>query len=193
MKRLTAKLGACAALAVAPAAHAALPIDGNACDKTLVSPDAQACAGYYTGNLLNNSATDQQNQIDALATIGGTFDGNFDAMTSAGNVITSLTGGNQLDFGQQLSGLTFIGLHFGNVVGPAGNVSVFYRLNLAPGTTSITLDNTMGFSNAALYSTGAVPEPATWAMMLVGLGGIGFALRRRRNEVGSSTGVQSLA
>jgi hypothetical protein len=29
-------------------------------------------------------------------------------------------------------------------------------------------------------ATGAVPEPATWAMMLLGFGGIGFSLRRRR-------------
>ena len=30
---------------------------------------------------------------------------------------------------------------------------------------------------------GAVPEPSTWAMMLVGFGGVGFAMRRRRNHV----------
>ena len=30
-------------------------------------------------------------------------------------------------------------------------------------------------------STGSVPEPATWAMMLVGMGTIGFAARRRQN------------
>lgn len=29
----------------------------------------------------------------------------------------------------------------------------------------------------------AVPEPATWAMMLVGFGGIGFAMRRRKSKV----------
>lgn len=28
----------------------------------------------------------------------------------------------------------------------------------------------------------AVPEPATWGMMLLGLGGIGMAMRRRRSE-----------
>ena len=28
------------------------------------------------------------------------------------------------------------------------------------------------------YSTGAVPEPATWAMMLLGMGLVGFAMRR---------------
>lgn len=31
--------------------------------------------------------------------------------------------------------------------------------------------------------TAAVPEPATWAMMLVGFGGIGFAMRRRSGKV----------
>lgn len=31
--------------------------------------------------------------------------------------------------------------------------------------------------------SGAVPEPATWAMMLLGFGGIGFAMRRRRFEL----------
>ena len=31
----------------------------------------------------------------------------------------------------------------------------------------------------------AVPEPATWAMMLVGFGAVGFALRRRKSERGA--------
>ncbi len=30
-------------------------------------------------------------------------------------------------------------------------------------------------------SAGSVPEPATWAMMMVGMGTVGFGLRRRRN------------
>ena len=33
-----------------------------------------------------------------------------------------------------------------------------------------------------LVSVAAVPEPATWAMMLIGFGGIGFAMRRRRRR-----------
>jgi hypothetical protein len=32
---------------------------------------------------------------------------------------------------------------------------------------------------AALTTAGGVPEPATWAMMLLGFGGIGYALRKR--------------
>ena len=38
--------------------------------------------------------------------------------------------------------------------------------------------STCGFSRTVLG--GAVPEPATWAMMILGFGGAGVALRRRR-------------
>jgi TRAP-type C4-dicarboxylate transport system permease small subunit len=33
-----------------------------------------------------------------------------------------------------------------------------------------------------LFSSSAVPELSTWAMMLVGFGGIGMAMRRRRHS-----------
>jgi len=46
-----------AAASIAVPAQAALTIV-SACDKTLTNPDAVACAGYYSGNLLNGSATD---------------------------------------------------------------------------------------------------------------------------------------
>lgn len=35
-------------------------------------------------------------------------------------------------------------------------------------------------------ATGAVPEPGTWAMMLLGFGGMGVALRRRRSLTGTA-------
>jgi hypothetical protein len=41
------------------------------------------------------------------------------------------------------------------------------------------INNGVRVSTGAL-TTGAVPEPATWAMMLIGFGGIGFAMRRQR-------------
>jgi hypothetical protein len=36
--------------------------------------------------------------------------------------------------------------------------------------------------NASFYP-GSVPEPATWAMMLIGFGGIGMTMRRRRSSM----------
>lgn len=41
----------------------------------------------------------------------------------------------------------------------------------------------VGLDNVSLLSaTGAVPEPATWAMMLMGFGLMGFGLRNRRKQ-----------
>ena len=43
--------------------------------------------------------------------------------------------------------------------------------------------------------TGAVPEPATWAMMFLGLGAVGFAMRRRvrASEVKFNTKIKQIA
>ena len=43
-----------------------------------------------------------------------------------------------------------------------------------------TSDHTVGRFDDGVISTGAVPEPAGWTMMIVGVGLIGGALRRRR-------------
>ena len=41
-------------------------------------------------------------------------------------------------------------------------------------------DGKTGNVGATLHPTGAVPEPATWALMIAGVGMLGAALRRRR-------------
>ena len=41
--------------------------------------------------------------------------------------------------------------------------------------------NLVVYAGAAQVTAGGVPEPATWAMMLVGFGAIGGTLRRRQN------------
>lgn len=45
-------------------------------------------------------------------------------------------------------------------------------------------DANFRFTTAA--ATPAVPEPATWALMLVGFGAIGFGMRRRENKVATA-------
>ena len=186
-----------AALALTATQASATPPPPNGtniggCDPALVTPDAIACAGYYTGNILNGSPTDIVNQQNAIASLPGpfTWNGNWTAMdnsTSPDLVITALSGANsnQLNFGETLFGQVIIGAHFGNVAGPAGNVSVFWLFNLTSPANFITLDDTQGFSNAALYTTDphpSVPEPSTWAMMLFGFGAIGVSMRRSRRK-----------
>jgi hypothetical protein len=60
-----------------------------------------------------------------------------------------------------------------------GNNS-FSTLGLAQNTRG---DQTPGLSHIIFFgSTGGVPEPATWAMMLLGIGMIGSSMRRRRKD-----------
>lgn len=76
----------------------------------------------------------------------------------------------------------------------ANGYEIFYNSaanGFASGTTyTFDLDNYFGrqsdsFSHVTVWdSAGGVPEPATWAMMLVGFGGIGMAMRRRRRNGG---------
>ena len=194
MRRSILKLFAGAALAASATTPAwaskpivsTLPAVVSACDLSLPTPNAIDCAGYFSGNLLNGSAEDVANQQEAIASLDGDFvwDGDWNAL--AGNTILSLTNGNQLNFGETMFGLTIIGAHFGNVSGPAGNVSVFWLFDFGTeGADFVTLDDPSGWSNATLYTTGTppgVPEPATWAMMLMGFGVAGAALRRSRRK-----------
>jgi hypothetical protein len=67
-------------------------------------------------------------------------------------------------------------LNFGFLLGSGftPNVDSTYRVNLTSGSDSLAVDARLG--------AGAVPEPATWAMMIVGFGIVGFGLRTRRKQ-----------
>ncbi|WP_379551282.1 PEPxxWA-CTERM sorting domain-containing protein [Erythrobacter sp. W53] len=186
MKKLAllAPIGLVAGLAAAPA-QAALVLD-EPCDTALIAPTASACSGYWEGNLLGGSPVKVQDQIDAIDMLPSSFVFNGDWGPVDATKITSLANGNELDFGQMLFGETIIGAHFGNVAGPAGNVTVFWLFDFGTtGASSVALNNAMGFSNSVLYTTGtnAVPEPGTWLMMILGFGLIGGAMRGRKTKI----------
>ncbi|MEA3080045.1 MAG: hypothetical protein QOF05_1453 [Sphingomonadales bacterium] len=52
-------------------------------------------------------------------------------------------------------------------------------IRLAGSWSGWEIGDETGLQSIASIPTGAVPEPGTWAMMIVGFGAIGFAMRRR--------------
>lgn len=71
-------------------------------------------------------------------------------------------------------------MHYGNGQGGPGNGTAFYRIDAGAGLSSITL-NYSASSNLVVFATNTgapVPEPATWAMMVLGFGLAGYAVRR---------------
>jgi hypothetical protein len=59
------------------------------------------------------------------------------------------------------------------------------NLGLTAGTYTLTIQGTRG-DNPQIgghVTADAVPEPATWGMMLLGFGALGWQLRRRRSQV----------
>lgn len=62
--------------------------------------------------------------------------------------------------------------------------SHIYDLKLHASTNAITDSQYVSLQVSGLYPTAApVPEPETWAMMLAGIGGVGFLARRHKSDL----------
>lgn len=145
--------------------------------------NAVSCA-TESGNLNNNSPAANQARANIWSSLGNDSIGQ--SLWISGNKIEfgETPKGATFSFALPLSGISYLAIHWGggsaNDGGP-GNATVFYKLDAGSGVSALTT-NFRGISNAALYSTSvpAVPEPATWAMFLIGIGAVGFVMRRRR-------------
>jgi hypothetical protein len=177
---------AAAALGVSTPAAASIP-----CSNTDISPTAIDCAGFYPGNPVNSNPVNQPTLTSGLAALGFTYTGDSDGIEQF-----DANGATVIDFATLLFGQTIIGVHYGNGVGSPGRPTsargdgddtAFYLFDAG----TIGLDTfTLAFSASStvtLFQTGSppppsVPEPATWAMMLLGFGAAGTALRRSRRK-----------
>lgn len=165
----------------------------------LTEPFVQASAtggtGIYTFETGTN-LTCTQPTAGNCSDVGFNFSFFGDAIAGATVSITNLAGGfasfaasdldsantsNAIQGSQRLSSAFLNGL-FGPTldINFDPNVNSTFRIDLLSAngmTTSAFAQLGTGFA-----ATAAVPEPATWAMMLMGFGAMGFALRRNRRR-----------
>ena len=195
---LLAAAGVAAAIPVAsvqakpkPSAPAQLAGCGYVSGTVFASASFVGCQGFFAGNAISANKGDRTIQNGAVSQLGGTFGGDWLAKVDSDR--SPLVDG-LIDFGQTLYGETIVGVHFGNIYNPQnltlggqgqnGNVTVFLKYDFGTaGANGIQLLNTRGYSNAALFATGAVPEPSAWALMVLAFGTVGGVMRtvRRRN------------
>lgn len=188
MTKLAFTLAALGLATIAAPASATVEVGtSTGCASGPLAPTADKCAGYFSGNTMNGQKDDvaqQQNAINQLLG-AGQYTVDWNALQAAGKVVS----GSDLNALNALlanaGGQVLLGFHWGNVPGPQGNVSAIYLWNNVK-AGDIRLTDTQGYSNAVLYRaaavTAAVPEPGTWALMLVGFGAAGASLRRRRTH-----------
>lgn len=183
MRRLlTSALTAAAAVSFASAASAAVPVSDGTCTSPTndTTPQAMACTGYYDGNIFNNNADNKTAITAALAGFGITYAGDIAKYQG----FSGLGGATDLSalFGN-LTGIQILGIHYGG--GAGGGESAFYKIDFGAAPGQPLMLNLPASSNVYRFTTtmAAVPESATWAMMLLGFGGIGMTMRSRRKPV----------
>ena len=174
MKKLCYLVGSTIALsAMATPASAAEYIFNYQSNISFFGAPPQTLGGIFTtsdnpvviGGETAFAITDISGALNGLA-ITGLFGG-------AGPYYYFTTGGTFLDG----SGVRFNAGGFTNVaffqpsVGPADQ----YRINGGGGIS------TLGNATSSLVA-GAVPEPTTWILMLLGMAGIGFSMRRKAKQ-----------
>lgn len=174
-------VAALSGLSWASAAQAGKPVAAPppGCSVVTFSVTTLDCLGFYQGNLVAEGGPKLTQALGLTSSLEGGASSLLEKIEWAPNQDPNL-----LDFVTSLSGKTVIGIHFGG--GNTGyNGTGFWLLDVPTGTDQITWysDTQKGISNAGLYLTQvppAVPEPSTWALLLVGFVAVGAALRRSR-------------
>ena len=160
-------------LAAAAAALTAFAAPAQAAETITISGasgifgnDSVGAAGSATANFTNT--------FTFAAPVG------FNLANATLSTTSSPLGTNNIDFTSALlNGVAFTLSPTGTFeFGSAGPVAL-----LASNTITVMGRNTGdgAFSGTLTFAaTSAVPEPATWGMMLLGFGAVGFSLRRKR-------------
>lgn len=194
MRQIRLGLTAASAIAIGcatPAQAAVLTFNGSVTGLGVVTADA-ACAPRNRGNI-NPASTSGSSTLGAFTyghTVctsgppGGPIDGTFAIDFGTDGFFGTLSGSSArnatvptfFDFTIAYSILggtgRFLGATGAFATGPGSGADTTVR------PSRITLNLVNGTINAP-----AIPEPGTWALMILGFGAVGGAMRRRRTRV----------
>ena len=180
-----------AAFAIASAAQAAdTTVVIGSCDE-VTDGDTNGC--LFTGNINGNPDTNVDasyvNAQDAYNAWATSFTPDLETITL--NWITKNDDGDFGDFGSitvdpggHTGTFDLSGWNLEYYAVKAGNGFVLYEYLGTDGTGNWAVGGRNGMSHVAFFGTPGTtteaPEPGTWAMMLLGFGAVGGAMRRRR-------------
>ncbi len=195
MKKLLLAAGVATLVAASPAI-AAKPLKiepagpslgGGGCSSDLLlsaGSTLTSCYGRVDKNALNNADNTIINT--ALTALGYTGPAITYSAVPLTDIMSGLNGSQSINFPGVFNGTIYLGAHYGNGQGGPGNSTTFYRINaMNLDLIGLTLKASSTVTVFARIPAPAVPEPATWAMMLVGFGMTAASLRyvRRGTKV----------
>ncbi|WP_308515434.1 FxDxF family PEP-CTERM protein [Sphingomonas flavescens] len=193
MRKLFMAAASAAALALSSGANAAVVVNaGTVTNLNNPNPSApgsvQVEDGVTTINFGLNPITDTS--FTSSFILNNTLAGIYSVSTSTSSPGVTFSGGTMTqllgcaaDFTGCTTGAVFSLLVGTGPVPPAGTTLYLAPTQLAAGNYRLTVNGT-GPGNGSFTGNvtirPAVPEPATWAMMLLGFGATGLMMRRRR-------------
>lgn len=171
MHRVALALMGAAALTFGSAANASVTVNSSTMTYTAATVGSTTTIGYEDVTLSTPTFTESLTFTNTLA---GLYAITLTTSSAAVDFTSAILNGP----GGSMNALT-------NVNG--NGVNEFFALNpttLAAGqyTLNILGNNSSVGSLGGSITISAVPEPGTWALMLIGFGGIGFAMRRGRKQ-----------
>lgn len=147
--------------------------------------------GYYTGTTPGVAAAPAGDATQYLAVLAGgsatiglptplkSFSIYIGSVDAYNTFTLSLVGGGS----QSFTGVALTGVANGDQSSGATNRRFFFTAEGSEQISGITLTSTQNSFEVDNLATAAIPEPASWAMMLAGFGLVGFAARRRSRAV----------
>jgi hypothetical protein len=167
-------------------------------DDGLLTDTGGATGVLVLFNYLDTMPAALDGQIDAFMNVsstgapwGGTISflrtsdlANLLTLTFSGATLAGAGGSGAL-FGSEPGGSVTYTSDFLDFTGQTeGNFSIgLSSIEPGFGANLWTADSVGTFGSDSGNGGGAIPEPATWAMMIMGFGGVGALMRRRRHEL----------